>query len=70
MDQAAQSVTASIEMNDAALQRSATGWASRSPSARTRRRALQGEGAKSFVKSWHELMEVIVSKSANLGKAS
>ena len=31
---------------------------------------LQDEGAKSFVKSWHELMEVIVSKSANLGKAS
>ncbi|TMK76220.1 MAG: transaldolase [Actinobacteria bacterium] len=31
---------------------------------------LQDEGAKSFVKSWHELMEVIVSKSADLGKAS
>lgn len=30
---------------------------------------LQDEGAKSFVKSWHELMEVIVSKSADLGKA-
>ncbi len=29
---------------------------------------LQDEGAKSFVKSWHELMEVIVSKSADLGK--
>ena len=31
---------------------------------------LQDEGAKSFVKSWHELMEVIASKSAALGKAS
>src|SRR5882724_4401987 len=30
---------------------------------------LQDEGAKAFVKSWHELMEVIVSKSADLGKA-
>jgi transaldolase len=30
---------------------------------------LQDEGAKSFVNSWHELMEVIVSKSAHLGKA-
>ncbi len=30
---------------------------------------LQDEGAKSFVKSWHELMEVIASKSAALGKA-
>jgi transaldolase len=30
---------------------------------------LQDEGAKSFVNSWHELMEVIVSKSAALGKA-
>jgi transaldolase len=29
---------------------------------------LQEEGAKSFVNSWHELMEVIVSKSAALGK--
>ncbi|HUO64102.1 MAG TPA: transaldolase [Terriglobales bacterium] len=29
---------------------------------------LQEEGAKSFVSSWHELMEVIVSKSATLGK--
>jgi len=28
---------------------------------------LQDEGAKSFVNSWHELMEVIVSKSAALG---
>ena len=25
---------------------------------------LQDEGAKSFVKSWHELMEVILSKSS------
>ena len=31
---------------------------------------LQDEGAKSFVKSWHELLEVIASKSAALGKAS
>jgi transaldolase len=31
---------------------------------------LQEEGAKSFVKSWHELMEVIASKSAALAKAS
>ena len=31
---------------------------------------LQDEGAKSFVKSWNELMEVIASKSAALGKAS
>jgi len=30
---------------------------------------LQDEGAKSFVSSWHELMEVIASKSAALGKA-
>jgi len=29
---------------------------------------LQDEGAKSFVSSWHELMEVIQSKSAALGK--
>jgi len=29
---------------------------------------LQEEGAKSFVNSWHELMEVINSKSAALGK--
>ena len=31
---------------------------------------LQDEGAKAFVKSWHQLMEVIASKSAALGKAS
>jgi transaldolase len=31
---------------------------------------LQDEGAKSFVKSWNELMAVIVSKSADLAKAS
>ena len=31
---------------------------------------LQDEGAKSFVKSWHELMEVIASKSAVLEKVS
>jgi transaldolase len=31
---------------------------------------LQDEGAKSFVKSWHELMNVIAAKSADLGKAS
>jgi transaldolase len=31
---------------------------------------LQEEGAKSFVKSWNELMEVITSKSALLEKAS
>jgi transaldolase len=31
---------------------------------------LQEEGAKSFVKSWNELMEVINSKSAALKKAS
>jgi transaldolase len=30
---------------------------------------LQDEGAKSFVKSWHQLMEVIASKSAALGSA-
>jgi transaldolase len=30
---------------------------------------LQDEGAKSFVKSWNELMAVIASKSAILGKA-
>ena len=30
---------------------------------------LQDEGAKSFVKSWNELMEVIASKSAALAKA-
>ncbi len=31
---------------------------------------LQDEGAKSFVKSWDELMSVIASKSAALGRAS
>jgi transaldolase len=31
---------------------------------------LQDEGAKSFVKSWNELMAVIDSKSAALAKAS
>jgi transaldolase len=31
---------------------------------------LQDEGAKSFVKSWNELMGVIASKSADLAKAS
>jgi hypothetical protein len=31
---------------------------------------LQDEGAKSFVDSWHELMEVIASKSAALAEAS
>jgi len=31
---------------------------------------LQDEGAKAFVKSWNELMEVIASKSAALKKAS
>ena len=31
---------------------------------------LQDEGAKSFVKSWNELMDVITSKSASLDKAS
>jgi transaldolase len=30
---------------------------------------LQGEGARSFVKSWNELMECIVSKSETLKKA-
>ena len=30
---------------------------------------LQDEGAKSFVKSWNELMGVIASKSATLAKA-
>jgi transaldolase len=29
---------------------------------------LQDEGAKSFVKSWSDLMEVLASKSANLRK--
>jgi transaldolase len=31
---------------------------------------LQDEGAKSFVASWHELMDVIATKSASLGKGS
>jgi transaldolase len=31
---------------------------------------LQDEGAKSFVKSWNELMTVIASKSAKLKRAS
>jgi len=31
---------------------------------------LQDEGAKSFVSSWHELMDVIAGKSAALAKAS
>jgi transaldolase len=31
---------------------------------------LQDEGAKSFVSSWHELMDVIAGKSATLAKAS
>jgi transaldolase len=31
---------------------------------------LQDEGATSFVKSWNELMAVIVSKSEDLQKAS
>jgi transaldolase len=31
---------------------------------------LQDEGAKSFVSSWHELMDVIAAKSADLAKAS
>ena len=31
---------------------------------------LQDEGAKSFVKSWNELMACIASKSAALRKAS
>jgi len=30
---------------------------------------LQEEGAKSFVDSWHELMDVIAAKSAHLAKA-
>jgi transaldolase len=33
-------------------------------------RELQDEGAKSFVKSWNELMDVIGSKSAVLKRAS
>jgi transaldolase len=31
---------------------------------------LQDEGAKSFVKSWQELMDVIASKSDTLKKAA
>jgi transaldolase len=31
---------------------------------------LQDEGAKSFVDSWHELLDVIAAKSADLAKAS
>jgi transaldolase len=31
---------------------------------------LQAEGAKSFVSSWNELMDVIASKSAALQKVS
>ena len=31
---------------------------------------LQDEGAKSFVKSWNELMECIASKSETLKKAA
>jgi len=31
---------------------------------------LQDEGAKAFVKSWNELMQVIASKSAVLKKAA
>ncbi len=31
---------------------------------------LQDEGAKAFVNSWHELMDVIATKSADLAKAS
>ena len=31
---------------------------------------LQDEGARSFVKSWNELMEVIESKSAAIGKTA
>jgi transaldolase len=30
---------------------------------------LQDEGAKAFVNSWHELMDVIAAKSADLAKA-
>jgi hypothetical protein len=30
---------------------------------------LQDEGAKAFVSSWHDLMEVIASKGAALAKA-
>ena len=31
---------------------------------------LQDDGAKSFVGSWNELMDVIASKSANLAKVA
>ena len=31
---------------------------------------LQDEGAKSFVKSWNELLAVIAAKTASLAKAS
>jgi hypothetical protein len=31
---------------------------------------LEDEGARAFVKSWHEVMGVIASKSAALAKAS
>jgi transaldolase len=31
---------------------------------------LQEDGAKSFVASWHDLMSVIESKSAAIGKSS
>jgi transaldolase len=31
---------------------------------------LQDEGAKSFVASWHDLLDVIASKSASLGKST
>jgi transaldolase len=31
---------------------------------------LQSEGAESFVKSWSDLMQVICSKTASLGKGS
>jgi transaldolase len=31
---------------------------------------LQDDGAKSFVKSWNNLMEVLAAKSADLRKAS
>jgi hypothetical protein len=31
---------------------------------------LQDEGAKSFVASWNDLMAVIASKSAALGKSN
>jgi len=40
------------------------------PLLRTPLGRLQEEGARSFVKSWNELMSVIASKSAVLKKAS